>query len=49
VPEFIDPVISKTSPKRSFSMTEIERFGHVFTKTRSINSDTGLCQIELKY
>jgi hypothetical protein len=34
VPEIIDPVFSKTSPKRSFSMTEQERFGLVFTKTR---------------
>jgi hypothetical protein len=34
VPEFIDPVFAKTSPKRSFSMTEYERFGLVFTKTR---------------
>ncbi len=38
MPEFIDPVFAKTSPKRSFSMTENERFGLVFTKTRSINS-----------
>ncbi len=34
VPEIIDPVFAKTSPKRSFSMTEYERFGLVFTKTR---------------
>ncbi len=34
VPEIIDPVLAKTSPKRSFSMTEYERFGLVFTKTR---------------
>ncbi len=34
VPEIIDTVLSKTSPKRSFSMTEYERFGLVFTKTR---------------
>ncbi len=34
VPEIIDPVFSKTSPKRSFSMTEHERFGLFFTKTR---------------
>jgi hypothetical protein len=26
-PEFIDPEIAKTSPKRTFSMTENERFG----------------------
>ncbi len=34
VPEIIDPVFAKTSPKRWFSMTEYERFGLVFTKTR---------------
>ncbi len=38
VPEIIDPVFTKTSPKRSFCMTENERFGLVFTKTGSINS-----------
>jgi hypothetical protein len=34
VPEIIDPVFVKTIPKRSFSMTEYERFGLVFTNTR---------------
>jgi hypothetical protein len=34
VPEIIDTVFAKTSPKLSFSMTEYERFGLVFTKTR---------------
>jgi hypothetical protein len=34
VPEIIDLVLAKTSPKRWFSMTEYERFGLVFTKTR---------------
>jgi hypothetical protein len=34
VPEIIDLVFAKASPKRSFSMTEYERFGLVFTKTR---------------
>jgi hypothetical protein len=34
VPEIIDTDFAKTSPKRSFSMTEYERFGLVFTKTR---------------
>ncbi len=34
VPEIIDTVFTKTSPKRSFSMTEYERFRLVFTKTR---------------
>ncbi len=40
VPEFIDPFFGKTSPKRSFSVTENERFGLVFAKTGSINSGT---------
>ncbi len=40
--EFIDPVFAKISPRRSFSMTENERFGLVFAKTGSINSGTGL-------
>jgi hypothetical protein len=40
VPEIIDPVFVKTCPIRSFSRTENERFGHVFTKTGSINSGT---------
>ncbi len=34
VPEIIDPVFAKTRPKRSFSITEYERFGLVFTITR---------------
>jgi hypothetical protein len=42
VPEFIDPVFAKTSPKRSFSMTEKERFGLAFAKSGSINSGTGV-------
>jgi hypothetical protein len=41
VPEFIGPVFAKTRPKRSFPVIENERFGLVFAKTRSINSDTG--------
>jgi hypothetical protein len=40
VPEFIDPIIAKTSPKRSFLVIENERFGLVITKTGSINSGT---------
>jgi hypothetical protein len=40
VPEFIDPVFAKTSPKRWFSMTENERFG--LAKTGSRNSGTGV-------
>jgi hypothetical protein len=38
VPEFIDPVFTKTSPKPSFSVMENERFGLVFAKTGYINS-----------
>jgi hypothetical protein len=40
VPEFRDPVFAKTSPTRSFSVIENERFGLVFVKTGSINSVT---------
>jgi hypothetical protein len=40
VPEFIDPIFAKTSPKRSFSMTENKRFGLLLAKTRSINLGT---------
>ncbi len=36
VPEFIDPVLAKTRPKRSFSVIEND----VFAKTGSINSGT---------
>jgi hypothetical protein len=47
VPEIIDPVFAKTSPKRSFCMTENERFGLVLVKTGSINSGTeGLSNIK---
>jgi hypothetical protein len=45
VPEFIDPVFAKTSPKRSFSVIENERFGLVFAKTESRNSGTGCSRI----
>jgi hypothetical protein len=37
VPEFIATLFEKTSPKRSFSIIENERFGLVFTKTEFIN------------
>ncbi len=37
MPEFIDPVFAKTSPNRSFSMTENERFELVFAENGSIN------------
>ncbi len=40
VPESIDPVFAKTSPKRSFSVIRNERFGLVFVKTGSIISGT---------
>jgi hypothetical protein len=46
VPEIIDLVFAKTSPKRSFCMTENERFGLVFVKTGSINSGTGCRDID---
>jgi hypothetical protein len=42
LPEFIDPVFAKTSPKHSFSVNENERFGLVFEKTGSIISGIGL-------
>ncbi len=42
VPEFIDPVFGKTSPIRSFSVRQNERFGLVFAKTGSINSGTSV-------
>ncbi len=41
MPEFIDQVFAKTSPKRSFLLIENERFGLVFAKTGSINSGSG--------
>ncbi len=47
VPKIMDPVFAKTSPKRSFCMTENERFGLVFGKTGSKNSGTGLHATEL--
>jgi hypothetical protein len=40
VPEFIDPIFTKTSPKRSFSVILNERFGLIFAKTGSIISGT---------
>ncbi len=36
MPEIIDPVFAKTSPKRSFCMTENEHFGLVFVKTKGL-------------
>ncbi len=40
MPEFIDPVFTKTSQKRSFLVIQNERFGLVFAKTGSIISGT---------
>jgi hypothetical protein len=42
VPEFIDPVFTKTSPKRSFSLNRKRAFWLVFAKTRSIISGIGM-------
>jgi hypothetical protein len=47
VPEFIDPVFAKTSPKRSFLVKENERFGLVFAKTGSIISGTDLFDVHM--
>ncbi len=40
VPEFIDPVFTKTSPKRSFSLNRKRAFWLVFANTGSIISGT---------
>jgi hypothetical protein len=40
VPELIDPVFAKASPKRLFSIIGNERFELVFAKTWSKNSGT---------
>ncbi len=42
MPEFIDPVFTKTSPKRSFSLNRKKAFWLVFAKTGSIISGTGV-------
>ncbi len=47
MPEFIDLLFLKTSPKRSFLVIENERFGLVFAKTGSINSGIGLGKVNL--
>ncbi len=52
VPEFIDPVFTKTSPKRSFSLNRKRAFWLVFAKTGSIISGTGevvIGQMVIKY
>ncbi len=41
VPEFINPVFTKTRPKRSFSLNRKRAFWLVFAKTGSIISGTG--------
>ncbi len=45
MPEIIDPVFAKTSQNARFLLSENERFGLVFVKTRSINSGTGVFQL----
>jgi hypothetical protein len=42
VPEFIDPVFTKTSPKRLFSLNRKRAFWLVFANTGSIISGTGI-------
>jgi hypothetical protein len=42
VPEFIDPVFTKTSSKRSFSLNRKRAFWLVFAKTGSIISGTAV-------
>ena len=49
MPEIIDLVFAKTSPKRSFSLTENERFEPIFANTLSIHSGTGLKKKHLRY
>ncbi len=48
MPEFIDPVFTKTSPKRSFSLNRKRAFWLVFAKTGSIISGTG-CYCQARY
>ena len=48
VPEFIDQRFVKTSPKRSYSVIENERFRLVLAKTVSIISGTGLVKQKIK-
>ncbi len=47
MPEFLDPVLAKTTPKRSFSVIINELFGLVFAKSGSINSGTGSLQYRI--
>jgi hypothetical protein len=46
VPEFLDPVFAKKSPKRFFSLIENERFRLVFAKTVSINSALDVSRLQ---
>ncbi len=48
VPEFIDPVFTKTSPKLSISVIQNERFWLVFVKTGFIISGTERFRFDLK-
>ncbi len=48
MPEFLNPVFAKTSPKRSLSMTENEHFGLVFVYTGSKNLGTVLSFWKIK-
>ncbi len=49
VPEFIDPVFTKTSPKRSFSLNSKRAFWLVFVKTGSIILGTAYRQTDRQY
>jgi hypothetical protein len=49
VPEFIDPVSTKTSPKRSFSLNRKRAFWLVFAKTGPIISGTGTVETLLNF
>ena len=49
VPEFIDPVFMKTSPKRSFSLNRKRAFWLVFAKTVSIISGTEFGETEILF
>jgi hypothetical protein len=44
--EFTDPVFAKTSPKRSFLMTENGRFGLVFVKSGCVIRARGMSGVE---
>jgi hypothetical protein len=46
VPEFIDPVFTKTSPKRSFSLNRKRAFWLVVAKTGSLISGTGSLKVK---